>query len=107
MPILLTTAYDPGDNNPGVTYPRAKILGFSFQQGVIGFSFGYGDLDGGAPGTWVKGLGSPTKSFTIEGSDYDAMVAEIATGGELIYDEVARVLYEWLIANGHVAGTVE
>lgn len=107
MPILLTTPYDPGDNNPGVTYPRAKITGFSHSNGVIGFGVTYGDLVDGVPGTWERGTGSPAKSFTIEGADYSAMVAEVATAGEKIYDEVARVLYEWLISEGHFAGSIE
>jgi len=104
MPILLTTPFDPGDNDPGQTYPRAKIIEFTWREGLIEFMVQFGDVSGD---DWVQGQGGKPKGFVLTDSDYDAVVAEISLTDELVYAGVKRVLYQWLIDNGHAAGTIE
>lgn len=106
MPLLLTTAYDPGDNDPGQTYPRAKVVAFDWQDDRITFRLEVGD-EVGDPAVWTFGPGADAKQFILTGADYDAVVAEASLASELIYVGVKRVLYQWLIDNGHVAGTIE
>lgn len=121
MPVLLTTPFDPGDLDPGNTYPRAKIRSFTWKETfeqidggsekteLIGVTFEYGDLDSGQAGTWIAGAATPQKTYDIVGTDYDDMVAEVANSEEsyVIYAGAKRVLYQWLIDNGHLAGTIE
>ena len=108
MPLLLTTPYDPGAADPGETYPRAKIRGFSIDTELsrINFDLEFGDMNGD---TWEAGTASPRKQHVVEDTDYDAMVVEETTVGEghVIYAGAKRVLYQWLLDNGHEAGTVE
>jgi hypothetical protein len=117
MPVLLTTPYNPGDRDPGNTYPRAKLQTFMWverhdggeKRESINVTIEYGDLDEGQAGTWIPGAATPIQRFSVTGSDYDAMVAEVATTeeGYAIYAGAKRVLYQWLIDNGHLVGTIE
>lgn len=107
MPILLTTPGDPGDNDPGVTYLRAKIdrLNINLRRKNIDVDVSFGDLDGEE---WTPGKGLRLRSFVIEGEDYDTMVGELSNDGEKVYDAIKRLLYEWLqINHDRFAGTVE
>jgi len=111
MPITLTTAANPGDNDPGKTYPKAKIVHFSVNllQNQITFELGYGDV---VDGSWVIGNGVRGKNFTINSDDYATMIAESAlqtdgASGYEIYSGAKRVLYQWLIDNEHISGTID
>jgi hypothetical protein len=115
MPILLTTPYDPGSSDPGETYPRAKITGFSIDlhAKVVQVRLEYGDV---VDGSWVRGKASLEPSVCIENkpaepgpatTDYDDLVAELPEAEETIYAGAARVLYEYLIAKGILSGTIE
>ena len=115
MPILLTTPYNPGSADPGKSYPRAKITGFSIDlhAKVIRARLEYGDVVDGA---WVRGLVSTEPEVCIENkpadpgpasTDYDDMVAELPDEEETIYVAAARVLYEYLLANDILDGTIE
>jgi len=109
MPILLTSAFNPGDLDPSVTYPRAKIVNFEIDSEAkfINMSVTYGNVDG--EGNWVPGKATPRAEFSLRNSDYDDVVVEVAIPEEsyLIYVGAKRVLYQWLIDNGHLAGTIE
>jgi len=115
MPILLTTPYNPGSADPGGSYPRAKITGFSIDlhAKVIHARLEYGDVVGGS---WVRGRASMEPEVCIENkpsdpgpatTDYDDMVAELPDTDETIYAAAARVLYEYLLANDILDGTIE
>lgn len=108
MPLLLTTPYDPGAADPSGSYPRGKILGFSIdtEKSTIHFDLEYGDVNGDV---WERGGAAPRKQYVVADADYDAMVVGETTAGEghVIYAGAKRVLYQWLIDNGHEAGTVE
>jgi len=105
MPIQLTAAFDPGDVDPGVTYPRVIIKSFLCQPLTqeIAVVCEYGS---GSSSSWTPGV-VPTQEFLVSGSDYTTMIAELPDSGlEAIYDGAARVIYQWLIDEGHFAGTI-
>jgi len=111
MPIVLTTPADPGDNDPGKTYSRAKIVRFliNLNSNYIDFVVQYGDV---VDDNWKPGKGMKHKDFRIAGDEYNTMMTESAlqTDGASeyeIYTAAKRVLYQWLIDNGHAAGTIE
>ena len=111
MPIALTTPYNPGDHDPGNTYPKAKI------QTLVVDIFGkkveitvlYGDIVDDA---FVRGTGSRNKRFTIDdangSTDYTDFISQLSNDGETFYDCGKRLAYAWLQANhAEFAGTVE
>ena len=108
MSVLLTTAFDPGDLDPGKTYPRANIvmqqIAPESEQIVVNYQFG--DM---VEDAWVKGAASPDKVVRITGADYTALVASAANSQESykIYAGAKRVLYQYLIDKGILAGTIE
>jgi hypothetical protein len=122
MPILLTTPFNPGDLDPGKTYPRAKIYSMKWIDQIPGeiqpavgvvsnilIELAWGDLVDGAPGTWFSGKAAPRKTFMVAGDDYTTMLQSLITPEDsgLIYAGVKRVLYQYLIDKGLVAGTIE
>jgi hypothetical protein len=108
MPVLLTTAFDPGDLDVGNTYPRAIIILQQIQPELrqIMVAYQFGNM---VEGAWVKGMVSPDKTVTITGEDYDALVAEAAIEDEdyNIYAGAKRILYEYLIDKGYIVGAIE
>jgi len=110
MPVLLTTPWNPGDRDPGHTYPRAQITYLAITpEGAnrsIVVSFEYGDM---VNAVWVRGAGTTAVEYRISEGDYDAMIAEEIEEGDndLIYKGAKRAVYEWLIAEGFLAGTIE
>lgn len=111
MPVTLTTAADPGDNDPGQTYPKCKVLHFSVDllAKQINFTLGYGDV---VDSLWVIGNGVRAKDFTVTGADYNTLITASAVQGDgdseyEIYSGAKRVLYQWLIDNSHIAGTID
>jgi len=124
MALLLTTAVSPGDLE-GFDYDRVKIVDFQLKTEAkyIRFVVEYGTIQ---DSKWVAGMFQPVgfpKDYAIRDmigqvdgagdpipdvTDFTDMVASLPTdGAELLYDGVARVLYQWLIDNGHFAGTIE
>lgn len=110
MPILLSTPADPGDNDAGNTYPRAKIIHFNvnLNSNTIDFAVAYGDV---VEDVWTRGNGLRVKNFSITGEEYATMMAESAQQSDgdseyEIYAAAKRVLYQWLIDNDHFAGTI-
>lgn len=113
MPILLTTPWNPGNYDPGKTYPRAKIVTFTnnTERKAIRVTVDFGDE---VEGKWVSGVPDRmrgrmgTHGHMIDGSAYDTMVAASPDEGETVYDAVKRLLYAYLVANvPELAGTVE
>lgn len=108
MPVLLTTPWNPGDADPAKTYPRAQISALTIKpkEGAIHIVVEFGNV---VDNEWVRGDASPQKAYLVSGTDYDTMIAETTEEGDagVIYTAAKRVAYEWLIANNHLAGTIE
>ena len=110
MPVLLTTAFDPGDLDSGHTYLRATITDYAvlLRNGspciIVNYTFGNVVDD-----QWVRGNAAPSRSATIIGADYDSMIEEAAIEGESynLYQGVKRVLYNYLIDHDYLVGTIE
>jgi hypothetical protein len=114
MSVILQTAFNPGDADPGHTYPKANIVFYSIRPEVspqgeepgMLVHFNFGNI---VNGSWVKGLASPDRVVSIVGVDYTGILAEETTVGEdhKIYAGAKRVLYQYLIDKGHLLGTIE
>jgi len=108
MPIALTTAYNPGDNDPNKTYPQAKIISYNIDiiYKSIHVLCQYGNT---VDSVWVRGAGAPDKGFSIVGQAFLDIIAELPEEGETVYETVSRVLYEYLLdedVEGHFVGTI-
>ena len=107
MPIQLTTSYDSGDIDGELTHVKIPEMKFMPDAKRIELVTRMGKMVGGVFQYGVAVENATTKHFIVEDADYDTMIAEMSAGAsEVYYDEVARLLYEWLIANNHFAGTV-
>jgi len=115
MPVLLTQPYNPGDADPEASYLYAKINGFNIDLHgkTITVRIEYGNVVGGV---WVRGPASIEKQVLIQNqsadaggptTDYDDMISELPEESETIYNGAARVLYEYLLAEGILSGTIE
>lgn len=106
--LQLTTPYNVGDVDPNGPYTHVKILqfGVNLEHPSIQFTAQMGTVSGDDFVKGIRAKGTTMKGYSIEGSDYEAMVSKTTSAqGVLIYDEVARELYQWLIDKGHYAGT--
>lgn len=116
MPIQLTTAFNPGDLDPGKQYTHLAIrhLEHSLDNQTIRLICKYGVLE---EGSFVAGAMSPTKTHLIQdeptadppGTDYTDLVATQVVSGDvddLVYDVNAKHLYQYLLDNGEYAGTI-
>lgn len=123
MPILLDTPWNPGQYDPGVTYPRAKIVRFehsdrmdrSTQPGgvtkQVKVTIQFGDMD---VDKWVPGDAQKDMSVCIiddpSGTPhpYTDIVTDMPQQGENTYEAAKRALYNYLVnAFSELAGTVE
>jgi len=110
MPLTLTTPVSSGDLDPNASsYGKIKVI--DFQARTVGprkslrFYVQLGNEDG--EGNWIPGISRP-KEFSLDSDAFAALAAShTANSGELTYDAVARGLYEWLISEGHYAGTID
>ena len=106
MPVSLTTPKNTGDLDPSsAVYAEAKIVFQSIDVEVkaINVKVQYGNT---VSGVWEKGI-LKDEWFVIKGADYDTVVASSSSAaGEIYYEKVAAVLYQWLIDNGHFVGTI-
>ena len=102
MPLNLTTAVDPGDLD-NTTYSQVKIISMYHNPitSEINVICEYGNT---VSDSWVRGVSQP-RSYTISGSDYASLLAEMPDEGETVYLAAARVLYEWLVTKEYYAGT--
>jgi len=103
MPLSLTTPISAGDLDPGVaSYAQVRVTGFEYRRRLLRFRTEVGNTVDAA---WVRGKGRRT--FTVDGAAFDTLVSTHSTlADELTYDAVERGLYEWLISEGHYAGTI-
>jgi hypothetical protein len=115
MPIALTTSFNPGDHDPGASYPRAQIddITISVKQKAVAIVVSFGDM---ADDRWSEGPGSKKKRIVIRdtptadppGTDFTDLMAEITNDGESIYDAIKRIAYAKLQAvESSLAGTIE
>jgi hypothetical protein len=106
MAVLLTTPADPGDSDAGQAYLRAKI--YSFQINLLAkeiqIVFGFGDE---SAGVWTHGDGLQIRNVQISEADYTTLIAALSNDGETVYAGAERLLYQYLIDNGHLIGTIE
>ena len=109
MPLQLTTPLNVGAVDVNSPYQQVKILEFTMQPqaGRISLVVLHGNT---ISSSWVPGKaieGTTVKRFQIDGDDYQALVASTsAAAGEIYYDKVASLLYQWLIDKGGFAGTI-
>lgn len=108
MPIQLTTAFQTGDaDEQDYSHVAIRKVEVRLEADVIRFHTRHGIYSGGVftPGKILRGQTAQT--FELRGSDYTSILSELCSStDEKVYDEVARVLYEWLIDNEHFSGTV-
>lgn len=97
MTILLTTPFDPGDNDDGNTYPRVKLVNVElmFTESVAVFTFEFGDV---VDNKWVKGPGANSKQIILTPAQFNNVFS-----GENITNKVET----HLINSGKVVGTIE
>lgn len=109
MPIQLTSSYSVGAADSNSPYQQAKIMQFTLYPAGKQIDLAV-QLGNTTSGVWTSGVGlegKTVKRFTIIGADYDTMATSAsAAAGEVYYDKVAAKLYQWLIDNGHFAGTI-
>lgn len=125
MKITLTTPFNPGDLDPGKTYPHVFIPRFTdANQGTnLSFDYEYGTVTSssvqvpgigllGLPGnanvpSWSKGVGAPTRTAIISGSAYlqIAYAAPLLTT-DTTYNTLMRALYNYLIKTVGIAGSI-
>lgn len=107
MPLTLTTPVSTGDLDPAAaSYAKIKVTEFSADlwRGLMVFHVSYGNV---VDDVWV-GSHFGRREFKISGQEFLDLITTHATlDDELTYDAVARGLYQWLIDNGHYAGTID
>jgi hypothetical protein len=107
MPIRLTTPWNPGNYDPGKTYPRAILTALTIYPELkrIHLVVDFGDV---IDNKWKTGDASLPNETTVKEEAYDTMVAAVPQEGETIYQAVKRVSYAYLLATvPELAGTIE
>lgn len=107
MPLQLTTPLDMGAVDDDYTHVKIMQFGHDSLEGSIEMTLLHGTMSGN---DFVRGKKIPNttqKTFRVTGQDYIDLVSELpANTTETLYDQVAEKLYQWLIDNGHYAGTI-
>ena len=107
MPIQLTTPLNMGALDSPYQHVRIVEFDVNIASQTITLVVQYGNLVSSA---WTNGLaieGKTVQRFTITGSDYTTLTSSVsAAAGELYYDKIAALLYQWLITKGYYAGTI-
>lgn len=109
--INLTTNYDPGDLDPGNTYPKVDVVNDSRnrQAEIIDVALCYGTESGGklVPGkaalVTMRVANKPNES--PPGTDYDDLMALLANANEKGAAAYNRCLCQHAINKGLFAGT--
>jgi len=115
MPIVLTTDFNPGDHDPGESYPRAKIddITINVKQKAVAIVVSFGNV---VDDKWSEGVGSKKRRVVIRdtpnaeppGTDFTDLMATLTNDGENVYDAVKRVAYAKLQElESSLAGTIE
>jgi hypothetical protein len=125
MKIVLTTPFNPGDLDPGKSYPHVYIprLSDAPTGTTLSFDYEYGtavnqtvSVPGiGALGTagnatvynWTKGMGSFTKTLNVSGNTYLKIVNSTpVVSTDTCYNMILRQLYQFLLDGAYVAGSI-
>jgi len=102
--ISLTTPWSPGDLEPGASYDKVFISGMSLDKITKTLRYGlyYGLVDSGAPA--IKRI---LRNYELKGEDYNILLTEESEGsGEVLLDELERMLLQKALDEGVVAGTI-
>lgn len=115
MHIVLSSSFNPGDMDPGVTYPHFKIVNVSINTSYSGsadwlssmynptsISCQYGEVEE-VSGSWVAGV--KTVNYNITGSSLEAIFNATASLSESVYNAFVRNTYDWLL-DGRISGTL-
>lgn len=102
MPVSLTTPFDAGDFDLAGTYQEIKIYSISIdvKEGRVSVQYEHGNT---VEGEWVPG--AKRGKVVIMGEDF----ISLATGspnGDNNYDVIKNAIYQYLIDNGMVVGTI-
>lgn len=125
MKITLKTPFNPGDLDPGKTYPHVFITSVTDYPAnlFLSFTWAYGtvttvkqQLTGagllGSSGTitvsnFAQGPGGGPQTYTATGDDYLAIQNAISViNVETAYQSQMRLLYQTLLNKGLVTGTI-
>jgi len=103
MPITLTTSISTGDIDTS-NYDTVKIttVNIDVLTSRLGFGTKKGYMDSG---NFVPGK-IDAEWFDVPDDDLTAMKAVEATTDETWWDHNARVLYQWLLDEGHYVGSI-
>lgn len=104
MPILLTTAFNPGDIDPGKTYAQAKITWYRTHITQMYMEV-HCELGNTVEGVWTPGA-TQDYIFPLAGEDFIALCSAVPEEGETVYQTVSRLLYQWLLDEGKFIGTI-
>lgn len=115
MPILLDTAFDPGDHDPGNTYPRAKIVDITIvvPRQAVAVTLDFGDV---VDSIWTVGAASKKLKVVFQDAPYadpptiafTDLMATLTADGENIYDAIKRIAYvEAQSVAASLAGSIE
>lgn len=109
MPILLSTPFNPGDIDPGVSYPYVQIVGMRwFLSGVIEIEVARGRIVDGA---FIEGK-VPRDKITVANNprlgttEYTTLLTGTPSAGESTYQAVGRGLYTYLRTKNGFMGTI-
>lgn len=116
MPVLLTTAYDSGVIDG--THPRMRLyrVNIDMHEQACELILEFGNV---VSSVWVPSAKLDKEIFVLRNvydaagdpvageQHWDSIVSALSNDGEKVYDAIARLAYQWLIAEGHVDGTAE
>lgn len=100
MPISLTSAFDPGDVDPGHTYAKLQIIEFHWSETLLHFRYTYGAY---VDNVFVRGAGAPIRDLFLSGAD---LTSFMTTNGST-YASVRDALYQYLLDHSLAAGTID
>lgn len=104
--IQLSSAYNPGDADPGRLYTHIKINAYHFYPDSqhIQIYPQYGSASLAESGSWT-GSSLFLGSRDIAGSEYALVLSSASLPGELPFAASDRVLHQWLLQN-YLTGTL-
>ena len=113
MPLFLDTPFNPGDIDPGVQYTLIIVtrMEVDLRQKYIRLVVERGYMNGAD--LKLSEVTSPMV-FMIKDDEfvdppltgYSDIVTTMGVADELVYDQVAGSIYQWLIDEGHFSGIV-
>ena len=117
--IVLSTAFSPGDVDPGKSYTHLRIVEIRINtcKKSIGMLTQHGYMESGE---WTPGKVAPTVFTVTNGKSVNAydnlVVASVALQTDVVapgvseynvYAAAGRCCYQWLIDKGYFAGTLD